>query len=399
MNHRNRLFFVLASGFILLGMAVTVPGVTWPSVAESFDRSLAELGYVTLLFGGGYTVSSLVSGRLTARRGIGPLLIAAAITGMVALAAIAFSGTWLMFLVATCLMGVGGGLTDAATNTYVAIRRGARAMGLIHGVFGIGAIAGPLLVTVLLQTGISWRVAYALLALGQGLYIAGLWHFARSLDTHSETARGNRQTGLLRSPILTWSLIVFFAYAGIGAGAGAWAFTYLTAERGISDGVGGLIVAGYWGGFTASRLLLGALGDRFRPNTVLRWSVVSTTAAFAVLWWSQADWLGAAALIFAGFAHGPVFPLEILLTPRRFGAALTATVVGFEIAAANIGGALIPGLMGLAVGFADLAVLPPILVANSLVLLAAIEMLRRQTSKSSRTHIVQPDQDPDQILP
>jgi fucose permease len=398
-NHRNRLFFVLASGFILLGMAVTVPGVTWPSVAESFDRSLAELGYVTLLFGGGYTVSSLVSGRLTARRGIGPLLIAAAITGMVALAAIALSGTWLMFLVATCLIGVGGGLTDAATNTYVAIRRGARAMGLIHGVFGIGAIAGPLLVTVLLQTGISWRVAYALLALGQGLYIAGLWHFARSLDTHSDTGRGNGRTGLLRSPILTWSLIVFFAYAGIGAGAGAWAFTYLTAERGMSDGVGGLIVAGYWGGFTASRLLLGALGERFRPNTVLRWSVVSTTVAFAVLWWSQADWLGAAALIFAGFAHGPVFPLEILLTPRRFGAALTATVVGFEIAAANIGGALIPGLMGVAVGFTDLAVLPPILVANSLVLLAAIEMLRRQTSKSSRTHIVQPDQYPDQILP
>ena len=383
MNHRNRFFFVLASGFILLGMAVTVPGVTWPSVAESFDRSLAELGYVTLLFGGGYTVSSFLSGRLSARSGVGPLLIAAAITAMVALAALALSATWLMFLVATCLMGVGGGLIDAATNTYVAIRRGARAMGLIHGVFGIGAIAGPLLVTVLLQMGLSWRVAFALLAIGQGLYVAGLWHFARGLDSHSETGRSNGRAGLLRSPILMWSLIVFFVYAGIGGGAGVWAFTYLTEERGISNGVGGLIVAGYWGGFTASRLLLGALGERFQPNTVLRWSVVSTTAAFTVLWWSHAGWLGAAALIVAGFAHGPVFPLGILLTPRRFGAALTATVVGFEIAAANVGGALLPGLMGVAVGLTDLAVLPPILVANSLVLMAAIEMLSRQTARAS----------------
>ena len=399
MNHRNRLFFVLAYGFILLGMAVTVPGVTWPSVAESFDRSLAELGYVTLLFGGGYTASSLLSGRLSARRGVGPLLIAAAITAMVALGALALSATWLMFLVATCLMGVGGGLTDAATNTYVAIRRGARAMGLIHGVFGIGAIAGPLLVTVLLQMGISWRFAFALLAIGQGLYVAGLWHFARSLDIHSETGRGNGRAGLLRSPILTWSLVVFFVYAGIGAGAGVWAFTYLTEERGLSDGIGGLVVAGYWGGFTASRLLLGALGDRFQPNTVLRWSVVSATVAFTVLWWSQADWLGAAALIFAGFAHGPVFPLEILLTPRRFGAALTATVVGFEIAAANVGGALIPGLMGVAVGLTNLTVLPPILVANSLVLLAAIEMLRRETGKRSGSDTAQPDQLRDGIGP
>jgi len=398
-DHRNRFFLVLAFGFILLGMTVTVPGVTWPSVAESFDRSLAELGYVTLLFGGGYTLSSFLSGRLSARRGIGPLLIAAAVTGMVALASLAFSATWLMLLLATFLMGVGGGLIDAATNTYVAIRRGARAMGLIHGIFGIGAIAGPLLVTALLQMGFSWRVAFALLAMGQGLYVAGLWHFARSLDIHTEIGQRSLRTGLLRSPVLIWSLVVFFVYAGIGAGAGAWAFTYLTEERGVSDGVGGLIVASYWGGFTVSRLLLGALGERFLPNTVLRWSVVSATVAFIVLWWSPTNWLAAAALIFAGFAHGPVFPLEILLTPRRFGAALTATVVGFEIAAANVGAALLPGLMGLAVGLSGLAVLPPILVANSLVLLAAIETLRSQSSKWSGMDTVEPGLRPGRSRP
>jgi fucose permease len=283
-----------------------------------------------------------------------------------------------MFLIATGLLGVGGGLVDATTNTYVAIRRGARAMGLIHGVFGIGAITGPLLVTVLLQVGLSWRVAFALLALGQGMYVAGLWMLARNLDVHSTTGEGSHRAGLLRSPALIWSLAVFFVYAGVGAGAGVWAFTYLTEERGIPDGVGGLIVAAYWGGFTASRLLLGALGERFQPDTVLRWSAASTTLAFAVLWWSPTNWLAATALVLAGFAHGPVFPLEILLTPRRFGAALTATVVGFEIAAANVGGALLPGLMGIAVSLAGLAVLPPLLVVNSLILLAAIEMLRRQ---------------------
>jgi fucose permease len=382
-DSRNQTFFVLAFGFILLGMAVTVPGVTWPSVAESFDRSLAELGYVTLLFGGGYTVSSFLSGRLSAKRGIGPLLIAAAITGMIALAVLSASATWPIFLLATGLLGVGGGLIDATTNTYVAIRHGARAMGLIHGVFGIGAIAGPLLVTVLLQVGFSWRVAFALLALGQALYVAGLWKFARDIETHSEPSQSRHRTSLLRSPILIWSLVVFFVYAGVGAGAGAWAFTYLTEELGISDGVGGLVVATYWGGFTASRLLLGAIGERFRPDAVLRWSAGSTAAAFMVLWWSPEPWIGAVSLIFAGFAHGPVFPLEMLLTPRRFGAALTATVVGFEIAAANVGGALLPGLMGLAVGLQSLSILPPLLVVNALVLLTAIEILRRYASAES----------------
>jgi fucose permease len=382
--HRNRSFAVLASGFILLGMVVTVPGVTWPSVAESFDRSLAELGYVTLVFGGTYTVSSFLSGRLISTRGMGPILVAAAVTSAVALGALASSAMWEMLLVGTGLLGLGSGLIDSATNTYVAVRRGTRAMGLIHGMFGVGAIAGPLLVAALLQVGFSWRVAFALLAIGQALYTAGLWLLARDMDIQSTTDGHRRQPRLLRTPILIWSLLVFFVYLGIGAGAGVWSFTYLTEERGMSEGIAGLVVAGYWGGFTLARLLLAAVGERLHPDTVLRWSAVSTAAAFMVFWWSQTNWLAAASLILAGFAHGPVFPLEVLLTPRRFGTTLTATVVGFQIAAGNIGGALLPGLFGLAVGVAGLAVIPPLLVVNALALFAAIEMLRRQSRAAVR---------------
>jgi len=381
---RNRSFVVLAFGFILLGMVATVPSVTWPSVAEYFDRSLAELGYVTLIFGGAYTVSSFLSGRLFATRGIGPILVAAAVTSAVALGALASSAMWGMLLVGTGLLGLGSGLIDSATNTYVAVRRGTRAMGLIHGMFGIGAIAGPLLVTALLQAGFSWRVAFTLLAIGQALYVAGLRLLARDIDIQSSTDGYSRRPGLLRTPILIWSLVVFFVYLGIGAGAGVWSFTYLTEERGMSEGVAGLVVASYWGGFTLARLLLAAVGERLHPDTVLRWSAVLTATAFMVFWWSQSNWLAAAALIFAGFAHGPVFPLEVLLTPRRFGTTLTATVVGFQIAAGNIGGALLPGLFGLAVGVTGLAVIPPLLVVNALALLAAIEMLRRQSSAAVR---------------
>lgn len=379
MTNRNLAFFVLASGFVLLGMSLTVPGVAWPSVAESFDRSLAELGYVTLLFGGGYTVSTLLSGRLSAKAGIGPILIASAATAAFALVALSTSGTWPIYLIATGLLGIAGGLADAATNTYVAIRRGARSMGILHGSFGIGAIAGPLLVAVLLAAGQSWRVAFALLAIGQGVYALGLWRFARNLDVSVEAIPREHRADLLRSSVLVWSLVVFFVYMGIAAGTGIWAFTFLTEERGINDGLSALIVAAYWGGFTASRFVLGAIGDRFRPDTVLRWSAAATAAALMVFWWNPANWLGAVALVCAGFAHGPIFPLEMLLTPRRFGAALTATVVGFEIAVGNIGGAVLPGVIGFAVGRSGLAVIPPLLVINALVLWVTIEMLRRQS--------------------
>jgi fucose permease len=383
-TQRIRTFLVLAFGFVLLGIGLTATGVAWPSVAEEFDRSLAELGYVSLLFGGGYTASTLLAGWLTARAGIRRLLIGAALLAAVALTVMATSATWPIFLIAAGFLGAAGGLIDAATNTYIAIRRGARAMGFIHGSFGIGAIAGPLLVTGLLQAGFSWRAAFAALAVAQVAYGAGLWFFARHMEVPGRESHRAEWLRRLVSPTLVWSVVVFFLYAGIAAGAGVWAFTLLTEERGIATGPGGIVVAAYWAAFTASRFLLGLVGDRADANTVLRWSAAATAAGFAVFWWNPATWIGVGALIFTGFAHGPVFPLEMLLTPRRFGAALTATVVGFEIAGANVGGAVLPGLIGFFVDNAGLAVIPPLLVVNALVLWVAIEALRVSSKVESK---------------
>jgi len=376
MNSRDRIFRVLAYGFVLLGMGLTALSVTWPSVAEDLDRSLAELGLVTLCFGGGYTLSTLVSGRLADHASIGRLLLGAAVTAMAGLAALAIAPSWPLYLAAAGALGLSGGLIDAATNTYVAIRRGARQMGFIHGSFGIGAIAGPLLVTGLLALGASWRMAFGALAVAQIVYILGLGRFAGQISVPTSKEGDRATTGSLWSATLFWSLAVFFLYAGIASGAGVWAFTLLTEERGIAESAGGVAVAAYWGGFTASRFLLGFVGDRVKPDHVLRWSAIATAAGFAVFWWNPTPAVGVVALIFAGFAHGPVFPLEVLLTPRRFGAALTATVVGYEIAAANVGGALLPGVMGFFVDRAGLEVVPPILFVNALLLLAAIEALR-----------------------
>ncbi|RPI25945.1 MAG: MFS transporter [Actinobacteria bacterium] len=189
----------------------------------------------------------------------------------------------------------------------------------------------------------------------------------------------------MRSPVLLWSMIVFLLYAGVAAGTGAWAFTYLAEERGISDGVAGIVVTGYWAAFTASRFVLSAIGERVTPNAILAMSGPATVCGFAIFWWAPTEAIGLAALIFTGFAHGPVFPLEVLLTPRRFGAALTATVVGYEIGAANIGGAIIPGGIGLLVGAVGLTVVPGFLFVNGVLLWAAIRALRAASDRSVRS--------------
>jgi fucose permease len=377
-----RTFYVLLLGMVFLGMAITIPGVAWPAVAEDLGRPIAQLGFVSLAYGAGYTIATLLSGSLARRYRSGTILLASASLGAAVLGFVAISPGWWSFLVGMFVLGLVGGSTDGTANTWVAIRRGAGSMGLLHASFGVGAIVGPLLVAGLIGAGVSWRIAFAVLGIGQLLWAASIFVWGRHADVPAQASpRGDGGLGF--SAPLFWSLAVFFTYAGVGGGAAIWAFTYLTEYKEYGAGVGGIIVAAYWGGFTASRFVLGWIGDRIDPGRILRMSTIATVFWLAVFWLSPTPAVAVGALILAGFSHGPVFPLEILLTPRRFGTSHTANVVGFEIAAANIGGAVLPAFIGVLVARWDLGVVPPALSVFSLALLACVELLRRSSASST----------------
>jgi fucose permease len=372
----------MATSFFLLGMPIAAMGVAWPSAVDDLGRTLGELGLVTFAYGAGYTISTLASGDLTRRFTTGPLLVVAAFAAAGSLAALALTSTWMMFLAATLLLGVAGGLLDSGVNAYVAVHRGARSMGVIHTGYGIGSAIGPLFLTVLLTVGASWRIAFGTLAAADLLLAVAFVATVGALDRVGSRSE-RRPSAEGKRIVVALSVTVFFLYAGVAAGTGAWAFILLTEGRGIGTAVAGIAVAAYWGGMTVSRLTLGILGDRIDPDRVLTASGVATVISLFVLWFAPTPWIGIVALVGSGIAHGSVFPLEMILTARRFGAAYTPWAVGYEIAAANVGVALVAGGIGLLVGRWDAAIVAPALFIIAILLLAAIEALRiRSTAQS-----------------
>jgi fucose permease len=375
-------FAVMTAGFVLLGMPMAAMGVAWPSAADDLGRTLADLGLIAFVYGAGYTVSTLASGELTRRFSTGPLLVSASLAAAASLAVFALSSTWNPFLVAGFMLGLAGGLLDAGVNAYVAVHRGARSMGVIHTGFGIGSTLGPLLVTFLIAVGWSWRSAFGALAVAE-LVVAVAFVATVSAIESNEQESGRRPSLGNNGLLLALSLAVFFLYAGVAAGTGAWAYSLLTEGRGISIGVAGVAVAAYWGGVTAGRVSLGVFGNRIEPNRVLTMSGIGTVASLVLLWIAPTPWLGIVGLVASGLSHGFVFPLEVLLTPQRFGAAFTPWAVGYEIAAANVGVALVSGTIGLLVGGWGISIVAPALVVLALLLWVAIETLRVQSAPRS----------------
>jgi len=364
-------------GFISLGLPDAAIGVAWPSLRDEFGLPQNRLGLVLIGGACGHVASGFFSGRLLARLGVGLLL--AGSSGLVAAAAFGYavSPFWLAFLAVAALHGLGSGAIDAGLNTFAAHRLSARHMNWLHACYCLGAMAGPLVMTATLAAGRPWRAGYA--AIGSAMLALTLlfaatrrrWGGATG-SHHSGPAAGTFET--LLHPAVLLQMAVFFLYTGLEVAVGQWAFTVFTESRGVSEETAGVWTSAYWGCIGVGRVLFGFVVDRFGIDRLLRASLLSAVVGTVLLAgpWTLASFCG---LALVGLSLAPVFPCLMTRTPQRLGPALAVHAVGFQVSAAMLGAALLPGAIGLGVGRFGLEVAPKAAVTFAVLLCLLHEML------------------------
>ena len=364
--------------FVSLGLPDGVLGVAWPSLRRTFDRPIDQLGLVLLSTMGGYLVSSFSAGAVLARLGVGRLLVTSSL--LVATSAVAWATTpwWILIVAGAFVSGLGAGAIDAAINAFAASRFTPRVMTWLHACWGLGAMIGPLVLTVVIAFGHGWRLGYLLLAaslLGMAACFhltLGLWQLPASTTARS-TEAGSVAAPLrdaLREPLVRGNALLFFLYAGAEASAGQWAYSLLTEARGMAPAAAGIAASAYWGSIFAGRLASGLVVHHVSPATLLRLSMAGAPFAALVVCVTRAGSAGAAGLFALGLLLAPVFPLLISETPSRVGEQYAAHAVGFQIfSAATLGGAALPALAGILARHLGLESLGPLLLAATLALL------------------------------
>jgi len=367
-------------GFIGLGLPEGARGVVWPSMRATFGRPVSQLGVLLASYTAGYLVASVATGRLTRALGTGRLLAAGATVSAAGFAACALSPAWAGVVAGSGLVGTAAGVIDAGLNAYVAEHLGVRALNGLHACFGVGATLGPLLVTGLLHADASWRVVYVLLfAFEAGLAIA--FFSTRAVWTTSpatEPAAPDRPTVLV-----VLAMLVFFVYVGIEASAGQWSYSLFTEQRGMSTGAAGVWVGAYWACLTAGRLLAGLVAHRVGSRVLLNSSMTGTAVGTALIWWSPAPVVGALGLAVTGLSLAAIFPTLIAITPTRLGVERARSAIGYQVAAAALGGAVVPGLAGVLAAHWSLEVVGPLLVVATGVMIVLHATAQRVSARLS----------------
>jgi len=359
-------FFLLALaflGFISLGLPDAVIGVAWPSVRDTFELRQGAVAIVLVVSGAGYLLSSFLAGRLMHALGIGLLL--ATSTGLVAAAmwGFAFSAAWLAFVLCALIHGLGSGAIDSGLNGYAAHHMSARQMIWLHACYCFGALIGPVLMSTLLAGGRHYSAGYS--AVGGimltmsllFLFTYRMWGETSASAAPSTAAEIRLPVGAryaLRSSVVWLQMAVFFLYTGLEVTFSQWTFTVLTESRKVSPETAGLAVGVYWGAIGAGRVASGLIADRVGIDRLLRYGLLGAGSGaflFAARLPVGATFLG---LSLAGLGLAPVFPCLMSQTPQRLGPELSAHAIGFQVGAAMIGAAVVPGTLGIIAGIAGL---------------------------------------------
>ena len=360
--------------FVSLGLPDGILGVAWPSMRRSFGEPVEELGAILLATTAGYLASSFSAGAILAHTGIGRLLVASGL--FVAASSTVWSATpaWRPVLVGAVLSGLGAGAIDAAVNAFAARHFSPRIITWLHACWGLGAMAGPLLMTATLASGLGWRAGYAalataLVALSAGFALTlGLWDSPAATSAHAASPPSSSLREALAEPRVRRNVTAFFVYAGIEASAGQWAYTLLTEGRGVAPATAGVAASCYWGSIFAGRLAFGALAHHVAPSTLLRGSMAAAPLAALLVTVSRSAPLAFAGLFTLGLVLAPIFPLLISETPARVGERYAAHAIGFQIAAATLGAGTLPALVGVLMSRLGLETLGPALLGFSLLL-------------------------------
>jgi fucose permease len=403
------MFLVLLSylAFFSTALPDSMLGVAWPAMRISFQQPISAAGLVPPLGVAATLVSTTSSGYLLYRIGLGRLLAASSLLSAVAVAGSATSPTMGFFLVSVVLLGLSGGAIDATLNAYAARTFGPRRINLLHASYGVGAAASPLIVSAVVQTGATWRWAYAIVAVLQ-LALAMVfavthrrWAAPSGADvtyddvaveatTVEDAALGDaavdhpdkpQDAALVRALPLDAGigLAAVAVQTGIESGVALWGFTFLTEAVGISPVIAAGLASGYWVAMFVGRIVLGSLAERIGSWHVMGTAVGGMLVAAALAIAATPSTATTAVLLF-GLSTAPMYPLLVLTTAERTSSAVADRLIGLQAAASALGAAVIPLLIGLAMGVSvgafGLAIAPLCLTAALLHM--AMQMRRRR---------------------
>lgn len=344
---------------------------------------------MSLIFVGqavGFIVAAVVLDALRAKLGQAKVLGLGQALTTLAYIPLAAAAPFVVVALSFVFIGFGIAINVAMGNIFChSLQNGTLMLGLLHGSYGIGGTAGPLVATALVTTaGAAWSRYYLLtLGIGVAAVALSLWSFWGIERERSPAAREGEErldgggsslllggmVTALRMRVVLLGAVFIFAYQGAEVSISGWVISFLIQARGGDPASVGYVSAGFWAGITLGRFCLSGPAHRLGEK-VFVYGLIAGAIAFQLLVWWVPNIVGeAVAVSIVGLLLGPIYPCAAAVLMRGMSRRDALSGMGAISACGSLGGAIAPFLTGLLAQAVGTFVLHPIVITLFVIML------------------------------
>jgi fucose permease len=251
----------------MLGVLVASFGPAIPTFRSSYGISIGTAGLIFGAFGGSGLVGTLLTAGLASRLSVRVRLVCAALGMGFGSLTMVVAPSWIWVLAGASLAGCGAGAIAGSYQILFASGFGSRSgtmLALVNGVFGLGAVIGPLLLALLPAR--DFRLVYLFAG------VASLCLLPMVAGARPSVQRAHHASGWVARPLrrrfVIFCTLLFLVY-GTEASIGGWEATYLR-SRGLQVAIAAGATAVFWTAYTFVRLAGSPLLSRFAPRQIPR---------------------------------------------------------------------------------------------------------------------------------
>lgn len=347
---RNTIGYYLL--FICLGFGMGITGPALPSLAHQTTSTIGQIGMILFSSSIGYTLGTLIGGRLFDRARSGHFILGICqIFSAALLATIPFAGSLPILLLIFFMGGLPNGMINTGANTLLMWTHGEKSGPAINGLhfsFGLGAFLAPTIYAQILNAGGTYQQAYWILATIT-LPVAGFLFLQRHSPEHphkqAEHITSNRADISKYLPLILSALFFLFFYVGAEVTFGNWIYTYALTLNLADATRAAYLTSGFWLAFTIGRLVSIPIATRFKSEQILGIALVACILIIMLMIAIPTSvtflWVCAIGL---GLFMAPVWPTGYNLAGQSV--KLTATISSIILLGDSFGGMVLPSLTG-----------------------------------------------------
>jgi fucose permease len=349
---------------MILALPATVIGL--PEFTGRFQLTLAARGtFIAALFSG-LLVGSILSGAVVDRAGYRRAIAGSTAAIALLLPVFALADTFGLALGALCGVGLSSATLNTAANALSSDlfpeERGRR-MTLLAMAFSVGGLLLPTAIAAAAHL-VSWRtVIFAGAALAAAIAATALFAPGVAAVRHAPAGAGLRT--VLRQPgISRFCLLLACGAANEGVFAG-WTSSYLSAS-GFSPVVATWGLSSHWLGLLVGRVVFARRVDHAKAAAIIR-GALSGAAVLLVLILVPVPAILSLGPFVVGVAIAVVVPTSLALAGER-SAGNAGALFGLLLTMAQVGGMVLPPLIGVVAEATSLRLALVLGVANAVII-------------------------------